>query len=87
MTLLAADVLRGGDTRWIHRAAHDLMGVNPDATKSMAGMPCGRSLYGSIPEQLADDTSCSVSCIATSQQIDIPDSQRGADHHSGCQLR
>ena len=22
---------RGGDTRWIHRAAHDLMGVNPDA--------------------------------------------------------
>jgi len=58
VTLLAADVLRGGDTRWIHRAAHDLMGVNPDATKSMAGMPCGRSLYGSIPEQLADDTSC-----------------------------
>jgi len=58
VTLPAADVLRGGDTRWIHRAAHDLMGVNPDATKSMAGMPCGRSLYGSIPEQLADDTSC-----------------------------
>src|SRR4029077_8870926 len=40
VTLLAADVLRGGDTRWIHRAAHDLMGVNPDARKSMAGMPC-----------------------------------------------
>jgi hypothetical protein len=33
-------------------------GGQPDATKSMAGMPCGRSLYGSIPEQLADDTSC-----------------------------
>ena len=33
LTLPAAEVaelLRGGDTRWIHRAAHDLMGVNPD---------------------------------------------------------
>ena len=88
VTLLAADVLRGGDTRWIHRAAHDLMGVNPDATKSMAGMPCGRSLYGSIPEQLADDTSCTrqlqscgcarITAFATSKQIDIPDvSHRG----------
>ena len=74
------------------------MGVNPDATKSMAGMPCGRSLYGSIPEQLADDTSFTRQLqailrvrshygIATSQQIDIPDSQRAAYHHSGCQLR
>ena len=89
VTLPAADVLRGGDTRWIHRAAHDLTGVNPDATKSMAGMPCGRSLYGSIPEQLADDTSFTRQLqailrvrshygIATSQQIDIPDSQRAA---------
>ena len=52
-----AELLEGGDTRWIHRAAHDLMGVNPAATHSMAGMPRGRSLYGSIPEQLADETS------------------------------
>src|SRR3954451_5143129 len=42
------DLLRGGDTRWIHRAGHDLMGVDPQATKSTAGMPRGRSLYGSI---------------------------------------
>ena len=28
-----AELLRGGDTRWIHRAAHDLMGVNPQATQ------------------------------------------------------
>jgi trehalose synthase len=92
LTLPAADVadlLRGGDTRWIHRAAHDLMGVNPEATKSMAGMPRGRSLYGSIPEQLGDDTSFARQLrailrvrshygIATSQQIDIPDvSHRG----------
>ena len=83
------ELLRGGDTRWIHRAAHDLMGVNPSATQSAAGMPRGRSLYGSIPEQLADDTSFlrqlqailkvrSHYGIATSRQIDIPEvSHRG----------
>jgi trehalose synthase len=78
------DLLSGGDTRWIHRAAHDLMGVNPEATKSTAGMPRGRSLYGSIPEQLADETSFVRQLqailrvrdhfgIATSRQIDIPE--------------
>jgi trehalose synthase len=84
-----SELLRGGDTRWIHRAAHDLMGVNPDATKSSAGMPRGTSLYGSIPEQLADETSFlrqlqailrvrSHYGIATSRQIDIPEvSHRG----------
>jgi trehalose synthase len=83
------ELLRGGDTRWIHRAAHDLMGVNPSATQSMAGMPRGRSLYGSIPDQLSDDTSFlrqlqailkvrSHYGIATSRQIDIPEvSHRG----------
>lgn len=79
-----AGLLRGGDTRWIHRAAHDLMGHNPTATKSIAGMPRGRSLYGSIPEQLADETSFvrqlrailrvrSHYDIATSRQVDIPE--------------
>lgn len=92
LTLDPADIstlLRGGDTRWIHRAAHDLMGVNPSATQSMAGMPRGRSLYGSIPDQLSDDTSFlrqlqailkvrSHYGIATSRQIDIPEvSHRG----------
>ena len=78
------DLLSGGDTRWIHRAAHDLMGVNPEATKSTAGMPRGRSLYGSIPEQLADETSFVRQLqailrvrdhfgIATSRQIDVPE--------------
>lgn len=82
-------LLRGGDTRWIHRAAHDLMGVNPSATQSLAGMPRGRSLYGSIPDQLADETSFlrqlqailkvrSHFGIATSRQVDIPEvSHRG----------
>ncbi|MGW0159966.1 maltose alpha-D-glucosyltransferase [Mycobacterium sp. NPDC003323] len=78
------ELLRGGDTRWIHRAAHDLMGVNPDATHSPAGMPRGKSLYGSIPEQLCDETSFLRQLqailavrthfgIATSTQIDIPE--------------
>ena len=92
LTLESTEVgqlLRGGDTRWIHRAAHDLMGVNPKATQSMAGMPRGRSLYGSIPDQLEDDTSFlrqlqailrvrSHYGIATSRQVDIPEvSHRG----------
>ncbi|MDO3399738.1 maltose alpha-D-glucosyltransferase [Mycolicibacterium neoaurum] len=84
-----SELLRGGDTRWIHRAAHDLMGVNPDATHSSEGMPRGTSLYGSIPEQLADETSFLRQLqailrvrthfgIATSRQIDIPEvSHRG----------
>jgi trehalose synthase len=88
-TAKVADLLGGGDTRWIHRAAHDLMGVNKKATQSMAGMPRGRSLYGSIPEQLADDESFARQLrailrvrshygIATSRQIDIPEvSHRG----------
>ena len=92
LTLPAAgipELLRGGDTRWIHRAAHDLMGVNPTATASSAGIPRGRSLYGSITDQLADDNSFlrqlqtilalrSRYGIATSRQVDIPEvSQRG----------
>ncbi|MGB3481528.1 MAG: maltose alpha-D-glucosyltransferase [Mycobacterium sp.] len=84
-----ASLLQGGDTRWIHRAAHDLMGVNPDATMSPAGMPRGRSLYGSLPDQLTDETSFVRQLqailrvrahygIATSRQIDIPEvSHRG----------
>lgn len=84
-----SELLRGGDTRWIHRAAHDLMGVNPNATHSSEGMPRGTSLYGSIPEQLADETSFLRQLqailrvrthfgIATSRQIDIPEvSHRG----------
>jgi trehalose synthase len=86
LTLPPAEVgelIEGGDTRWIHRAAHDLMGVNPHATHSTAGMSRGRSLYGSIPEQLADESSFLRQLqtilrvrtrygIATSRQVDIP---------------
>jgi len=45
------------DTRWINRGAHDLMGVGPGATASSSGIPRGRALYGTLPEQLADPAS------------------------------
>lgn len=79
-----AELIAGGDTRWIHRGAHDLMGVAPEATRSAEGMPRGRSLYGSLPAQLADETSFARQLqailrvrkhygIATGRQVDIPD--------------
>ena len=49
-----AQLLAGGDTRWIHRSAYDLMDYRPDATESLMKMPRGISLYGSLPAQLAD---------------------------------
>lgn len=84
-----ADLLASGDTRWIARPAHDLMGDQPDAERSSSGMPRGRSLYGSIPDQLADEHSFARqlqailavrrrSGVATARQVDVPDvSHRG----------
>jgi len=84
-----AELIGEGDTRWISRAAHDLMGAAPNATRSSSGMPRGRSLYGPLPEQLEDERSFlrqlqailavrSRHAIATSRQIDVPDvSHRG----------
>jgi trehalose synthase len=84
-----SELVAEGDTRWINRGAHDLMGTNPKARQSTAGMPVGRSLYGPIPEQLADETSFLRQLqailkvrehfgVATSRQIDIPEvSHRG----------
>ncbi|MFY2788746.1 maltose alpha-D-glucosyltransferase [Rhodococcus sp. KRD162] len=77
------DLIREGDTRWLNRGAHDLMGNFPDAVRSESGIPRGRSLYGSLPEQLADPQSFARQLariielrkkfgIATAQQIDIP---------------
>lgn len=79
-----------GDTRWINRGAHDLMGTSPDATTSSAGMPRARSLYGPLPEQLKDPDSFARRLqrilavredngIATGTLLDVPDvSNRGA---------
>jgi maltose alpha-D-glucosyltransferase/alpha-amylase len=50
-------LIASGDTRWIERGAYDLMGWAPDATTSASGMPRARTLYGSLPEQLADTNS------------------------------
>jgi maltose alpha-D-glucosyltransferase/alpha-amylase len=83
------DLTAQGDTRWINRGAHDLMGVNAEATVSASGMPRARSLYGPLPEQLKDDRSFARRLqkvlkvreewgIATSVLLDVPEvSQRG----------
>lgn len=79
-----SDLLAAGDTRWIERGAHDILGVDPTATRSSAGMPRARSLYGPLPEQLADPDSFASrlsrildlrreSGIATASQVDIPE--------------
>jgi trehalose synthase len=79
-----ASLLADGDTRWINRGAHDLMDFAPDAKSSAAGIPRGRSLYGSISDQLSRPDSF-VSClrdilairakfgIATARQIAVPE--------------
>ncbi|MFI9025260.1 maltose alpha-D-glucosyltransferase [Streptomyces sp. NPDC053560] len=76
-------LLATGDTRWIHRGAYDLMGYRPEATTSGSGMPKAHSLYGSLPEQLADPDSFAARLkhllrvreetgVATADQIEIP---------------
>ncbi len=74
-------LLATGDTRWIHRAAYDLMGYGENP--AFLGMPRGRSLYGTLPAQLVDPTSFvsglkeildirSSSGVATATQVDVP---------------
>ena len=78
-----AHLMDTGDTRWIHRGAYDLMNYQPQASESSSRMPRGRSLYGSLPEQLNKKDSFASRLrdilavrrrfgIATSTQIDIP---------------
>ena len=79
-----ADLVAAGDTRWIERGAHDLLDVDPKATRSAAGMPRGRALYGVLPDQLRDPASFASRLagmlalrreygIATASQVDIPE--------------
>ena len=74
-------LLSTGDTRWIHRAAYDLMGYGENP--AFLGMPHGRSLYGTLPAQLEDPDSyvCGLreileirerSGVATARQLDVP---------------
>ncbi len=78
-----ADLIGDGDTRWINRGAHDLMGANPKAERSEGGLPRARSLYGSLPDQLQDRSSFARRLrriirirrryrIPTATQIDVP---------------
>jgi trehalose synthase len=76
-------LLADGDTRWIHRAAYDLMDYRPAATESTSQMPRGVSLYGSLPAQLEEEGSFARRLrdileirkrygIATGVQLDVP---------------
>ncbi|QXI30918.1 maltose alpha-D-glucosyltransferase [Pseudomonas vanderleydeniana] len=73
-----------GDTRWIHRGAYDLGGLNPAAVASARGMPLARSLYGSLSEQLQSPDSFASQVkrlvsvrqaygLASSRQILVPE--------------
>jgi maltose alpha-D-glucosyltransferase/alpha-amylase len=77
-----ADLIADGDTRWLNRGAHDLRGV--DEPMREGRMPAGRSLYGTLSEQLADEHSFANGLrrildvrdrfgIATATQLDVPD--------------
>jgi trehalose synthase len=49
-----SDLIRDGDTRWINRPAHDLIGLDADQRTQWGRLPTGRSLYGTLPDQLRD---------------------------------
>jgi hypothetical protein len=51
------ELARDGDTRWINRGAHDLMGAAEGVRVAPSGIPVARSLYGSLVEQSADPDS------------------------------
>jgi trehalose synthase len=86
LTLPAEEVralIASGDTRWIERGAHDLLDVAPEATRSPAGMPRARSLYGSLNTQLEQPESFvrglrdvlatrRAHGVATATQVDVP---------------
>jgi trehalose synthase len=78
-----SQLLADGDTRWIHRAAYDLMDYRPHAHESLSKMPRGESLYGSLPAQLEDSSSFARRLaeilalrkrygISTAVQLDVP---------------
>jgi trehalose synthase len=52
-----ADRMQDGDYRWINRGGVDLMGANPAAKESAAGIERAVALYGPLPKQLEDPDS------------------------------
>ncbi|MDB4952847.1 MAG: trehalose synthase [Myxococcales bacterium] len=47
-----AELTRDGDYRWVNRGGVDLLGANPEASRSAFGLPRAKSLYGSLLQQL-----------------------------------
>ena len=83
-----ADLIADGDTRWINRGAHDLRGVDDPARAGR--MPPASSLYGTLPQQLADPASFASQLraiievrrrfdIATAVQVDVPNVSHRAE--------
>ena len=73
-----SDLIRDGDTRWINRGAHDLIGVNESPRTRWGRLPAGRSLYGSLPEQLDDPRSFAsrlseIIKVRNAHRIDLAD--------------
>ena len=79
-----SDLIRDGDTRWINRGTHDLLGVPEEQRKLVGLLPTGRSLYGTLPDQLQDPGSFASRLsqiievrrrfeIHLGDQLDIPD--------------
>lgn len=77
-------LISDGDTRWIERGGYDLMDASPELVKSGAGMPRARTLYGGLPEQLANPNSFArrlsrilevrkSSGVATGELVDVPE--------------
>jgi trehalose synthase len=78
------DLIALGDTRWINRGAHDLLGIGVAQGRASHALPLARSLYGPLPQQLRDPTSFASRLrrilairqrygIATSRQVDVPE--------------
>src|SRR4051794_11538863 len=91
-----ADLIADGDTRWLNRGGHDLRGV--DDSPRDGRMPPGRSLYGPLPDQLADEQSFACRLgkilavrdrfkIAMARQIDVPQVSHKAELVMVHQLR
>jgi trehalose synthase len=83
---LVREMMADGDTRWINRGAYDLLGANPGATVSAAGLPKAVALYGPLPEQLSRPDSFASQLKAMLQvrqayklyaarQVDVPDTE------------
>jgi trehalose synthase len=79
-----SDLIRDGDTRWLNRGSHDLLGLGDEERREVGLLPRGRSLYGTLPRQLEDPGSFAARLsqiieirqrheIHLGDQLDVPD--------------